>query len=120
MRCVIDSRQIHTAAEEEDSVGMQNKPLVLRRWWCAHALLGAAACFASPGAFAQYAPNVEILVKPGPQRSLGGVDALIPLRQNGTSLLAADVKGHLEEAGAHELNLGATWRSINASGQWAF
>ena len=77
--------------------------------------------FVTPAALAQYKPNVEVYVKPGSERNYLGVDGLVPLVENGTSLFFADAKAHMiTESSANEVNLGLGYRALTADQQWAW
>jgi hypothetical protein len=73
----------------------------------------------APQAFAQWRPNVEVFVKPGSERSLAGVDALIPFTQTGTALGFLDVKARTQDNDSYEFNLGLGYRRYTESQKWA-
>lgn len=80
----------------------------------------AVAVVCSGMAYADgWAPNAEVFVKPGNERSLLGVDALVPLSQDANSLFFADLKAHLETQDANEFNLGLGYRSLLSDSDWA-
>jgi hypothetical protein len=73
----------------------------------------------APHAFAQWRPNVEVFVKPGSERSLAGVDALIPFMQTGTALGFLDAKARTQDNDSYEFNLGLGYRRYTESQKWA-
>lgn len=73
----------------------------------------------SAPAFAEWGPTVDGFIKHSNRRTLGGVDALLPLRQDGNSLFFADIKGHLSSHDSNEVNLGLGYRQLTAEGKWA-
>ena len=73
----------------------------------------------APHAFAQWRPNVEVFVKPGSERSLAGVDALIPFTQTGTALGFLDAKARTQDNDSYEFNLGLGYRRYTESQKWA-
>jgi len=89
-------------------------------WRCISRGLGATVlALIVSDAGAQYRPNLELYFRASPQRPLGGVDAVLPLLSDRQSLLALDLKGHLDEGDANELNLGMFWRNMDAREHWA-
>jgi len=83
------------------------------------AIAVAVALALSNAGYADWGPTVEGFVKPGNKRSLAGVEALLPIRQDGNGLLFADIKGHLESDDSNEFNLGLGHRQLTGDGKWA-
>lgn len=83
--------------------------------------IAAAVALALTGpAYAQeWQPTAEGFIKHGNKRTLGGVDALLPLRQDGTSLFFADVRGQYATRESTEFNLGLGYRKLVGEGKWA-
>ncbi|VAX38757.1 hypothetical protein MNBD_PLANCTO02-374 [hydrothermal vent metagenome] len=50
--------------------------------------------------------------KPGNERVMGDGQVMVPLWQNGTSMLFADVRGQIDDTGAYEGNWGLGFRQI--------
>ncbi len=63
--------------------------------------------------------QVDVWVRPGSDRSYGGIDGLLPFSQNGTSLTFADLKFKLGQSGTYEGNLGLGHRLLTDSKQWS-
>lgn len=63
--------------------------------------------------------QVDVWLRPGSDRSYGGIEGVLPLSQNGTSLTFADLKFKLGQNGTYEGNLGAGHRFLTDSKQWA-
>ncbi|MDD5329031.1 MAG: inverse autotransporter beta domain-containing protein [Sulfuricella sp.] len=81
-------------------------------------VVAVAMALSAPG-HADWTPTVEAFIKPGSNRTLGGVDALLPLRQDEQSLVFADIKGHGDNKNGNEFNLGLGYRSLTNDGKWA-
>lgn len=83
--------------------------------------LAAAVSLAvvAPHAMAAWDNQVEAWVRPGTDRSYGGIEGVLPLSQTGTSLTFADLKFKLGQSGTYEGNLGAGHRFLTGGGDWA-
>ncbi|MDP5238953.1 inverse autotransporter beta domain-containing protein [Uliginosibacterium sp. 31-16] len=89
----------------------------------------AVALALAPQAFAQqqWTPTIEPIAKHSNKRSSGSINAAIPLQQDTSSLLFADIKGSIShprdhqdgESDGNEFNLGLAYRKLVAEGQWA-
>ncbi len=83
--------------------------------------LAAAVSLAvvAPHAMAAWDNQVEAWVRPGTDRSYGGIEGVLPLSQTGTSLTFADLKFKLGQSGTYEGNVGAGHRFLTSGGDWA-
>lgn len=83
--------------------------------------LAAAVSLAvvAPHAMAAWDNQVEAWVRPGTDRSYGGLEGVLPFSQNGNSLTFADLKFKLGQSGTYEGNLGVGHRFLTGGGDWA-
>lgn len=83
--------------------------------------LAAAVSLAvmAPHAMAGWGNQVEAWVRPGTERSYGGLEGVLPFSQSGNSLTFADLKFKLGQSGTYEGNLGVGHRFLTGSGDWA-
>lgn len=82
------------------------------------ALAVSMAMGAAPVAMA-FDNQVDVWVRPGTDRSYGGIEGVLPFSQSGTSLTFADLKFKLGQSGSYEGNLGLGHRFLTDSKQWA-
>lgn len=70
-------------------------------------------------ALAAFDNQVDVFVRPGSDRSYGGIEGVLPFSQTGTSLTFADLKFKLGQSGSYEGNLGVGHRFLTDNKQWA-
>jgi hypothetical protein len=66
---------------------------------------------------------LELLGKPGTERSLGQADLLVPVTQDANSLLFLNLRGQLDDQDSEEFNIGLGYRRLYSEwifGAWGF
>jgi hypothetical protein len=89
-----------------------------RRIRCAIALglLFSSAAGSALAQDAKWGPHIDLEAKPGTKRSLGEGDAFIPLAQDGTTLLFANLRHRFDDSDGNEGNYGLGVRHMLESG----
>lgn len=81
--------------------------------------LAVSMAVGSMPALAAFNNQVDVFVRPGLDRSYGGIEGVLPFSQTGTSLTFADLKFKLGQSGSYEGNLGLGHRFLTDNKQWA-
>lgn len=85
---------------------------------CASAVLaaGLSLCGASAAQDLKWGPHIDLEAKPGSKRTLGEGDAFIPLAQDATTLLFANLRYRFDDSDGNEGNYGLGIRHMLESG----
>lgn len=78
--------------------------------------LAAAPALAQTVAEPKWGPHIDLEAKPGTKRSLGEGDAFVPLAQDGTTLLFANLRHRFDDSDGNEGNYGLGVRHMLESG----